>query len=349
MSVRNFTSPVKQLTPGLSAFNDSDKQSGKRLLNGWTKELQDLAAEWADHAACYEYMHEQSSQFLYKVNLSFKVPIIILSFLTGSTNIGLAGFFNNDDLSQKKAQWTIGAIGILVGMLGALDIFFKFGQECEAHHTARINWGNFHRIISFQLKLHPNERIDAIAFMKMMQNEMSRLIVQSPKILQNVISSFNKKMKDSNVKKPSIVNGLEHIVVFDDKEAKMVKVVEEVMHLMHRRKGFLKDIVIEELENRLKTVSTKMIEDTIEHYQTPKEAFFREELEAIKQELCSLKSSEKEMSDKKDTMISPTIDLVPTKSKQLIQIQTHNLIKPQNESDDKLKIKPASIEFIKDE
>lgn len=300
-----FETPAKQATPGMSPLIDIttvQTKSGKRFMNGWTKELQELAAEWADHAACYEYMHEQCSHFLYKVNLGFKVPIIILSFLTGSTNIGLAGFFNNDDESQKKAQWTIGAIGITVGMLGALDIFFKFGQESEAHHTARINWGNFHRNISFQLKLHPNERIDAISFMKMMQNEMSRLIVQSPKILQTVIHSFNNKMKDSTVKKPPIVNGLDHIVVFDDKEARLVKVVEEVVHLIQRKRDFLKNIVIEDLESRLKDQTTRTLQEVITHVQTPKEAFLREEIDSLKQELTDLKQVK---------FSSPVIDLVP--------------------------------------
>lgn len=306
MMTKPFETPAKQATPGMSPLTDMtmiQPKSGRRFMNGWTKQLQELAAEWADHAACYEYMHEQCSHLLYKVNLGFKVPIIILSFLTGSTNIGLAGFFSNDDdQSQKRAQWTIGAIGITVGMLGALDIFFKFGQESEAHHTARINWGNFHRNISFQLKLHPNERIDAISFMKMMQNEMSRLIVQSPKILQTIIHSFNNKMKDSTVKKPPIVNGLDHIVVFDDKEARLVKVVEEVVHLIQRKRDFLKNIVIEDLETRLKDQTTRTLQEVITHVQTPKEAFLREEIDSLKQELTELKQVK---------FSSPVIDLVP--------------------------------------
>lgn len=339
ISTKPFSSPGKQVTPGMPALNelipvnDCNSKSGKKFMNGWTRDLQNLAAEWADHAACYEYLHEQSSQFLYQVNLCFKVPIIILSFLTGSTNIGLAGFFDNDESSQKKAQWIIGGIGITVGMLGALDIFFKFGQESEAHHTARINWGNFHRNISFQLKLHPNERIDAVSFMKMMQNEMSRLIVQSPKILQSIIISFNKKMKDSTVKKPSIVNGLEHIVVFDDKEARLAHVVEEVVHLIQRKKNLLKDIVVEDLEKRLKTNTTKEVEGLLLHIQTPKEAFFREELESLKQQLSELKA----FGIHEDQVKSPVISLVP-------QNQTKDHI----EQTGRLSVKPAELEFIED-
>lgn len=348
MATRPFSSPGKQVTPGMPPLNEissaseaiisTNAKSGKKFMNGWTKELQELAAEWADHAACYEYLHEQCSQFLYQVNLWFKVPIIILSFLTGSTNIGLAGFFYNDQTLQKQAQWIIGGIGISVGMLGALDIFFKFGQESEAHHTARINWGNFHRNISFQLKLHPNERIDAVSFMKMMQNEMSRLIVQSPKILHSVINSFNKKMKDSTVKKPSIVNGLEHIVVFDDKEARLVHVVEEVVHLIQRKRNFLKDIVVEDVEKRLKTSTLKEVETLLLQIQTPKEAFFREELESLKQELRDIKTSGVE----EDEMKSPTISLVPSN-----RLNEKNEKKDQTDQVGRFSIKPAELEFIK--
>lgn len=332
----SFT-PEKQYTPGLSntSYNGSNEviitKPGKKFMNGWTKELQELAAEWVDHAACYEYMYEQCSQLLYQVNLGFKIPIIILSFLTGSTNIGLAGFFDNDESSQKKAQWTIGAIGIIVGILGALDIFFKFGQESEAHHTARINWGNFHRNISFQLKLHPNERLDAISFMKMMQNEMSRLIVQSPKILQSVISSFKIKMHDSTVKKPPIVAGLNHIAVFDDKDSRLVKVFEEVSHLVQRKKGLLKEIVVEELEQRMKTKTAENIQNALMSIQTPKEAFFRDELDALKQEIIHLKNSSIQTEKKEDV-----IKLVPNK-----RIET-------DEEHERVDIIPAELEFIKE-
>jgi hypothetical protein len=304
-------SPEKQYTPGILNTNGSNNSTelvttkpGKKFMNGWTKELQDLAAEWVDHAACYEYMYEQCSQFLYQVNLGFKIPIIILSFLTGSTNIGLAGFFDNDEFSQKRAQWVIGGIGIIVGILGALDIFFKFGQESEAHHTARINWGNFHRNISFQLKLHPNERLDAISFMKMMQNEMSRLIVQSPKILQSIINSFKVKMKESTVKKPPIVAGLNHIIVFDDKESRLVKLFEEVNHLIKRKRGLMKDLVINELEERLKEKTIETIQTTLGTIQTPKEAFFRDELDALKHEISLLKNNQSSTKEQLPNIIS---------------------------------------------
>jgi hypothetical protein len=86
------------------------------------------------------------------------------------------------------------------------------------HNTAAINWGNFQRNIEFQMKLHPNERIDAMPFLKMMQNELNRLIEQTPSILDCVLKEFRTTFKEkSDLKKPAIVDGLEHTVVHVDR------------------------------------------------------------------------------------------------------------------------------------
>jgi hypothetical protein len=130
----------------------------------------------------------------------------------------------------------IGSISILVGTIGTLDTFFQYAQSCEMHTTAAVNWGNFQRNIEFQMKLHPNERIDAMPFLKMMQNELNRLIEQSPLILDCVLKEFRTTFKDKiDLKKPPIVDGLEHTIVYLDRSTDVLHAVgieEQVQRLV---------------------------------------------------------------------------------------------------------------------
>jgi hypothetical protein len=211
-------------TPGITISQNgvissrNEGKPGKKFHNGWTTELESLATEWADNAACYEWMHQRSRQLQSTKNLRMKIPMIVLSTLTGTASFGLGSFFGTDEYSKTIAQMVIGSISILVGTIGTLDTFFQYAQSCEMHNTAAINWGNFQRNIEFQMKLHPNERIDAMPFLKMMQNELNRLIEQTPSILDCVLKEFRTTFKEkSDLKKPAIVDGLEHTVVHVDR------------------------------------------------------------------------------------------------------------------------------------
>ena len=60
-------SPAKVESPPKTG-DDKDKPKPaeapkpKKFLNGWTPELDDLMAEWADKAACYRWMHERTEK-----------------------------------------------------------------------------------------------------------------------------------------------------------------------------------------------------------------------------------------------------------------------------------------------
>ena len=77
------------------------------------------------------------------------------------------------------------------------------------------SWGKFHRQVSIELALHPNERIDSIDFLKICRAELDRLIEQSPQIPDSVIQDFEKEFERTpNLQKPDIANGLERTKVY---------------------------------------------------------------------------------------------------------------------------------------
>jgi hypothetical protein len=255
-------------TPGITMNQNgvisskNEGKPGKKFHNGWTHELETLATEWADHASCYQWMHERSRQLQSNKNLRMKIPAIVLSTLTGTASFGLGSFFGEDSSSKTMAQMIIGSVSIIVGVIGTLDTFFQYAQSCEMHNTAAVNWGNFQRNIEFQMKLHPNERIDAMPFLKMMQNEMNRLIEQSPALLSCVLKEFQTKFeKNTDLKKPAVVNGLEHTTPHIDRDSRFVRVAEEVVHVIQQKKGLLKTLVLEELDQRVRQVTTAKVQE----------------------------------------------------------------------------------------
>jgi hypothetical protein len=257
-------------TPGITMNQNgvisskNEGKPGKKFHNGWTAELESLAIEWADHASCYQWMHERSRQLQSNKNLRMKIPAIILSTLTGTASFGLGSLFGDNSASKTTAQMVIGSVSIIVGVIGTLDTFFQYAQSCEMHNTAAVNWGNFQRNIEFQMKLHPNERIDSMPFLKMMQNEMNRLIEQSPALLTCVLKEFQTKFeKNTDLKKPAVVNGLEHTIAHIDRESRFIKVAEEVVQVIQRKKDLLKTLVLDDLDTHVrKVVTTKMSELT---------------------------------------------------------------------------------------
>jgi hypothetical protein len=47
---------------------ESTEPKVKRFNNGWTKELENLIADWSDRAQCYRWMHDKTSRAFYEYN-----------------------------------------------------------------------------------------------------------------------------------------------------------------------------------------------------------------------------------------------------------------------------------------
>lgn len=244
----------------------------KKFHNGWTKQQEKLMADWSDIAACYRWLHDRSEKIYHKKNLTMTIPVIILSTLTGSANIGLDTFFGGDDAAKRFATIGIGGISLVAGMLTTLGNFFRFAQLSESHRVASISWGKFQRLIAVELAIHPNERMDCMDFLKICRAELDRLIEQSPQIPDSVLKQFEEKFGTiRDIKKPDICNHIEHTSIYTDTEGRLKKVAAEAALILRHKKNTLKEIVLPELEKRIEeeilkrtTAIEKKHEETIE-------------------------------------------------------------------------------------
>ena len=225
----------------------------KRFHNGWTKEQEKLMADWSDIASCYRWLHDRSEKIFHTRNLGMTIPVIILSTLTGSANIGLDTFFSEGEQAAKRyATIGIGAISLFAGMLTTLGNFFRFAQLSEAHRVASISWGKFQRLIAVELAIHPNERMDCMDFLKICRAELDRMIEQSPQIPDSILKQFEARFGTiKDIKKPDICNHIEHTHVFSDTEGRLKKMATDAALLLRHKKNTLKEIVLPELEKRI--------------------------------------------------------------------------------------------------
>ena len=248
--------PKQEVTADGTQTPGGTQMVKKKFLNGWTPELEDLMADWADKAACYRWMHEQTSKLYQGRDRSFNIPVIILSGVTAGANFALGSIFEPDDVTNKKwAQLGLGGASLITGIIQTLANFYSYAKGAEANRVAGISWGKFNRQLCIEMRVHPDERMDSTNFLKMFRIELDRLIEQSPIIPDNIIKEFNKLFKHVEIVKPEIVGILEHTQVYKDTGARLKRIAAEATIAIHYRKGILKQLVVDDLETKTRNAA----------------------------------------------------------------------------------------------
>jgi hypothetical protein len=258
----NASPPKAESPPKTGDDKDKPKVEAakpKKFLNGWTPELDDLMAEWADKAACYRWMHERTEKIFSRNDRMITIPVIILSTLTGTANFGLTSIFGDNKSAASLATLAIGGVSIIAGIITTLGNFLRYAQGSEAHRVSSISWGKFNRLICVELRLNPNERMDSMSFLKICRIELDRLIEQSPPIPDSIIAAFRNEFGSSmDVKKPDIAAAIEHTKAFKDNGARLKKMAAEAAIMIQQKKGVLRQLVVSDIDIRIKEENDRM-------------------------------------------------------------------------------------------
>jgi hypothetical protein len=245
----------------MSGGDVSGNQS-KKFLNGWTPEQERLMAEWADIAGCYKWLNDRAEKIYTRSNMLITIPVIILSTLTGTANFAVSSFIPEGSEELKKyVSAGIGGISIFAGILTTLGNFFQYAQKSEAHRVASIAWGKFQRQLMVELAIHPDERIEAMDFLKICRQDQDRLIEQSPPIPDPVIAAFEKEFKGiPNLKVPDICHGIEHTRVYDASKPRLGKITAEAALFLKYRKAALARELVPAMEQKIEAEMQKRVE-----------------------------------------------------------------------------------------
>jgi len=188
---------------------NSDIDNANLKFLSWAGYLEDLIARWSDNALSYAWLHNKAEAKYRKLNYAFTIPIVILSTVVGTINVGMNSIFPANLI--QYGQLTIGGVGIFTGILGTLQNFFKYAQLSEAHRNAAIQWHKFHRALKTELALEAICRRNAGEFFRTSKAELDRLLDSSPYIPGDVVDKYTKQ---NNIELPDVIGNLQKTLVF---------------------------------------------------------------------------------------------------------------------------------------
>jgi hypothetical protein len=230
-------------------------------MNGWSKEQDQLMADWSDIAGCYRWMHDKSEKIYTRKNMSMTIPVIILSTLTGTASVGISSIAGGNEEVQKYLNFGIGGVSLVAAILTTLNNFLRYAQLSESNRVAGVAWGKFQRLVAVELALNPLERMDSLDFLKICRADLDRLIEQSPAIPDEVIRSFEKEFADNKkLRRPDICHGLDHTRIFDSGQSRLKNMTSDAALMLLQKKKALRQEIVPDLDKMIERAVTSTTE-----------------------------------------------------------------------------------------
>jgi hypothetical protein len=232
-------------------------------MNGWSKEQDQLMADWSDIAGCYRWMHDKAEKIYTIKNMRMTIPVIILSTLTGTASVGISSIAGGNQEIQKYLNFGIGGVSLIAAILTTLNNFLRYAQLSESNRVAGVAWGKFQRLVAVELALNPMERMDSLDFLKICRADLDRLIEQSPAIPDDVILAFEKEFADNKkLRRPDICHGLDHTRVFDSSQSRLKNMTSDAALMLLQKKKALRQEIVPDLDKMIESAVLATAERT---------------------------------------------------------------------------------------
>lgn len=193
-------------------YNISYMELPNNTIIHWDSELEQLIKDECEICYSYYLLHNLSYIRYSKLNNYISLPVMVIGTFTGASSVGSTVIFGDSKISSI----IIGLVIILLNSLQAISSYFKFSQLSEAHKIASSSFQKVSRYLEIELSLPRKERSAPKIILKVLKNEIARLMETSPIIQPVIIDEYNKKYSNEKAKKPAIVNGLKSVIINDD-------------------------------------------------------------------------------------------------------------------------------------
>lgn len=167
-------------------------------IKEWTDEIEIVLKNIGEKSQIYRLLHIECHNIFKRRYYYLTIPIIILSSLTGSANLALGSFSNNDN-DNKITNLIIGILGIIITVISTLSNFFNFQKRKIEHYISSKNYFKIQRLIEIELSLERNKRNNVNVFFQLILQELERIHNNQPNIRTDVINAFLKKYKKKNL------------------------------------------------------------------------------------------------------------------------------------------------------
>jgi hypothetical protein len=162
----------------------------------WHAQHEKILKEWGESSSCYRHMHFKAYQINKGWSMSFTLPVIIISTITGTANFAQKTF---PESVSEYIPSIIGAFNLFAAIMTTVAQFLKVTELMENHRVTSIQYGKLARKIRLELTLPISERTQhGDNMVEMCRSEYDRLIEQSPPVPKKVIKLFDKSFPDTS-------------------------------------------------------------------------------------------------------------------------------------------------------
>jgi len=197
----------------LQSLEEESSETSTEIAASWNSAQENFLAAIADRANCYRWLHTKCNVYYDKLNFYLTVPSVLVSAISGSATIAIPGLISSTEI-LKWVSVCIGIMTISSGVFTTVNQYMKTLQLAEAHRFSALLYGKLHRVVSSELSLRRDQRINAFYFIKTIRTEQDRLQDTSPIIVDHIIKLFRTEFRNNNeIEKPEITGDLDHVII----------------------------------------------------------------------------------------------------------------------------------------
>lgn len=176
----------------------------------WNDALERLIAEEAERCIGLAWLHNECERVFSTRTTWIALPVIVLSTLNGFLSGSSQMIFSN----ATSSSIGIGGVSLFTGVLSTIGSYFAWAKRTEAHRISAIQYQKLSRFLSIELTLPKKERIHAKDILKMMRDQVERLMEISPAIPEFILEKYKGRFKNiEGVAHPEIIDGLHKVIV----------------------------------------------------------------------------------------------------------------------------------------
>lgn len=185
----------------------------------WNPALEKLIAREGEKCAGLAWLYTEAERYYSRNNTIVALPVIVLSTVTGFLSGSSALLFGGSSMSSIGT----GAVSLFTGVLSTIGSYYSWAKKAEACRISALQYSKLQKVIAIEMTLPKSERIPAPTMLKIMRENVERLLETSPSVPESIIAKYKMKFKDeTDVAHPEITNGIPKVEINTDDEAKEV-------------------------------------------------------------------------------------------------------------------------------
>lgn len=193
-----------------SPTEEGTEHAAPKVEIEWHSALETLLCEEAEKCAGLAWLHGHSELYYSKQHNRLQIPVIILSTVVGAASVGSGSLFPGN---AGTASVCLGAISIVVSILGLLNTHYAFGKRAEGHKLGSVQYAQIHRMIHIEMALPRPQRMPPKAILRYVKDDLKRLMETLPRVPENIVDLYKREVipKSVDVSHPDITNGIHRV------------------------------------------------------------------------------------------------------------------------------------------